>query len=202
MKETSRRGAEFARQALAQPGTDDQVRAAAARTSPPRCSLCARSSQSALQHATLGAKLAARSGAVALQAQSLGEKASIETLLGLSTSAATFRTAGELGDEPERVGDSPSHAWAVCRYWTDEFEEAAKCLRHNHEDAVGRGDESLGSDDPRQSCTDGVSGGPWREAEGLAAECHEVALQTAQLPQRAWSLSTRSARAGFLGSRV
>ena len=121
--------AAFARQALEQPGTDDRVRAEAARNLATTLFYMREELESALEHATLAADLAARSGAVALQAQSLSEKGIIEALLGRSTVAATLRAAGELGAEPERVCDSPSHAWAVYLCWTDEFEDAAARLR-------------------------------------------------------------------------
>ena len=184
--------AELARQALAQPGTDDLVRAAAARDLAASLLFMREELETALRHAALASDLAARLGAVALQAQSLGEKGCIETLLGVSSAPATFRAAVELGDQPERVADSPSHARALCLYWTDEFEEAAKSLRENYEDAAGRGDESsIPMILANRSQTEYVVG-HWREAERLAAESHEVALQTAQLPQRAWSLSIRA----------
>ena len=66
--------AAFARQALAQPGTDDRVRAEAARNLATTLFFMREELESALEHAALAADLAARSGAVALQAQSLGEK--------------------------------------------------------------------------------------------------------------------------------
>ena len=117
--------AEFARQALAQPGTDDRVRAEAARNIATALFYMREELESALEHAALAADLAARSGAVALHAQSLGEQGVIEALLGRSTGAATLRAAGELGAEPERLCDSPSHAWALYLYWTDKVEDAA-----------------------------------------------------------------------------
>ena len=191
--------AEFARQALAQPGTDDRVRAEAARNLATTLFYMREELESALEHATLAADLAARSGAVALQAQSLGEKGVIETLLGRSTVAATLRAAGELGAEPERLCDSPSHAWAVSLCWTDELEDAAARLRQVHEDALGRGDESSVSMILANLAVADYLAGHWQEAMRVAEEGYEVALQTGQRPQQAWSLSIEALVRASLG---
>ncbi|MET0837123.1 MAG: AAA family ATPase [Thermoleophilaceae bacterium] len=191
--------ASFARQALEQPGTDHRVRAEAARNLATTLFYMREELESALEHATLAADLAARSGAVALQAQSLGEKGVIETLLGRSTVAATLRAAGELGAEPERLCDSPSHAWAVCLCWTDEFEDAAARLRQVHEDALGRGDESSVSMILANLAVADYLAGHWQEAMRVAEEGYEVALQTGQRPQQAWSLSIEALVRASLG---
>ena len=74
--------AALAGQALEQPGTDDRVRAEAARCLATALFYMREELESALEHATLAADLAARLGAVALQAQSLNEQGIVEALLG------------------------------------------------------------------------------------------------------------------------
>ena len=194
--------AAFARQALVQPGTDDRVRAEAARNLATALCFMREELQSALEHATLAADLSARSGAVALQAQSLSEKGFVEALLGRSTVAATVRAASELGAEPERVCDSPSHVLAVCLCWTDEFEDAAARLRQVHEEAVERGDESSISMILANLAAAEYLAGHWLEAARVAEEGYEVALQTAQRPQQAWALSLQALVRASLGQEV
>ena len=184
--------AELARQALAEPGTDEQVRADAARNLAASLYFMREELEIALRHAVMAADLAARSGAVVLQAQSLVEKGLVEALLGHSTAAATLRAAGELGDVPERVTDSPSMAWAAFLYWTDEVEDAAPRLRRSYEEAVARGDESSV---PMILATLAVVeylAGRWAEATRLVDESYEAAVQAGQRPQQAWSLSARA----------
>jgi DNA-binding CsgD family transcriptional regulator len=184
--------AEFARKALAQPETDDRVRAEAARNLANTLFFMREELDSAFEHAALAADLAARSGVVALQAQSLGDRGIVETLLGRPTARATLHATDELGVEPERVGDSPSHAWAVSLYWTDEFEPAAARLRQLHEAALERGEESSVPMILANLAMTEYLAGHWLEAAEFGEEGYEVALQTAQRPQQAWSLSTRA----------
>ena len=115
--------AALAGQALGQPGTGDRVRAEAAGGLANALFYMREELESALEHATLAADLAAGLGAVTLQAQLLTEQGIVEALLGRPTAAATLRAAGELGPDPERVVDSPRHAWALYLSWTDECED-------------------------------------------------------------------------------
>ena len=194
--------ADFARQALAQPGTDDRVRAEAARNLANTLFFMREELESAFEHAALAADLAAQSGVVSLQAQSLSDRGMVETLLGRPTAAATLRTADELRFEPERIGDSPSHAWGVSLYWTDELEHAAARLRQIHEVAVGRGDEASVPMILANIAMTEYLAGHWLEAARLAEEGYEVALQTAQRPQQSWAVSIRALVRASLGREV
>ena len=96
--------AEFARQALTQPGTDDLMHAEAARNVASTLFFMREELESALEHAALAADLAARSGVVALQAQSLADRGVVETLLGRPTARATLSCGGRVG---RRAGARP-----------------------------------------------------------------------------------------------
>ncbi len=191
--------AALAGQALGQPGTGDRVRAEAAGGLANALFYMREELESALEHATLAADLAARLGAVALQAQLLTEQGIVEALLGRPTAAATLRAAGELGPDPERVVDSPRHAWALYLSWTDECEDGAARLRQTHEDARGRGDESSVSMILANLAVAEYLTGRWQEAARVAEEGYEVALQTAQRPQQAWALSIQALVRASLG---
>ena len=57
------------------------------------------------------------------------------------------------------------------------------------QDAVARGDESSVSMILANLAVAYYLAGRWQEAMRVAEESHEVALQTGQRPQQAWSLS-------------
>ena len=191
--------AALAGQALEEPGTDDRVRAEAARGLSTALFYMREELERALEHATLAADLAARLGAVALEVQSLNEQGIVEALLGRPTAAATLRAAGELGVEPERLCDKPGHVWALYLCWTDEVEDAAARFRQIHREALERGDESSVSMILVNLAVAEYLAGRWQEVARVAEEGYEVALQTAQRPQQAWALSLRALVRASLG---
>ena len=185
--------AEFAREALAQPGTDDRVRAEAARSLANtlffmREELDERLRTCRPRGRPRGAIGCCGSPGAVPQRQ--GHRR--DTARTPDRSPRPYTPTDELGVEPERVGDSPSHAWAVSLYWTDELEHAAARLRQIHEVAVGRGDESSVPMILANLAMTEYLAGHWLEAAEFGEEGYEVALQTAQRPQQAWSLSTRA----------
>ncbi|MGH3042343.1 MAG: LuxR C-terminal-related transcriptional regulator [Gaiellaceae bacterium] len=195
------RAAELLRRALAETGASERVRAEAAQGLAATLFFLREDLEVALRHAELAAELAAQADAFDVRAESLNDKGHIEALLGRSEAAATFRAAQELGDVPaeRRLVDSPSYAWAVFLYWTDELEDGAVRMRQSYQDAVARGDESSVSMILANLAVADYLAGHWQEAMRVAEEGYEVALQTGQRPQQAWSLSIEALVRASLG---
>lgn len=97
------------------------------------------------------------------------------------------------------LSGSPSYAWAVFLCWTDELEDGGVRLHQSYRDAVASGDESSVSMILANLAVANYLAGHWQEAMRVAEESHEVALQTGQRPQQAWSLSIEALVRASLG---
>jgi DNA-binding CsgD family transcriptional regulator len=186
--------AEVLRRALAETRASDRVRAQAAQGLAATLYFMREELEVAQRLAKLAAELAAQAAAIAVQAESLEDQGHIEALLGRPEAGVTMRAAQELRDASSKQGlvALPSHAWAVHLCWTDEHENAAMRLRESYEDAVARGDEWSVPMILANLAVAEYLRGRWEEAEQIAEEGFEVALQTGQRGYQAFSLSVRA----------
>ncbi len=195
------RAAELLRGALAEAGTDERVRAEAAQGLAATLFFMREDLEEARRHAALAAELAEHAGASAVQVVSLSDRANIETLLGRPEATDTSRAARAIADGTgqQRLVESAAHNWALLRSWTDQHEDAAVDLRHLHAATVAGGDESSAPIILANLAVAEYLTGRWHEAAQAAEDCYELALQTGQRPQQAFSLSVRALVRASLG---
>ncbi len=192
--------AELARQALAEAGPDDRVRAEAAQGLAATLFYLRESIEEGVQLAALAAEHAARSHDEILQVESLCLRGLLECLVGRPEAAATLRSAAELTEPAAygRVLSTTTFNQGVFALWTD-GPEAARILHGSREDVVTRGDEGSAPMVLAQLALATYLAGSWAEATQVAEEASELAVQTGQRPMQAYSLATRALVRASLG---
>jgi DNA-binding CsgD family transcriptional regulator len=185
--------AELARQALAEAGPDDRVRAEAAHGLASTLLFLREDLDEGVEIAALAAEHAARSHDVALQAESLCVLGVMECLVGSTQAAATLR---DVPDEAEQVSfgrvlATPTYNRGVFAVWTD-GPEAAGLLRDARDVARERGDEGSAPMVLANLALAEYLAGRWNEAAQVAEEAFEAALQTGQRHNEAFALSVRA----------
>ena len=185
--------AELARQALAEAGPDDRVRAEAAQGLAATLFYLREDLADGVELAALAAECAARSDEHVLQVESLCLQGLLECLVGRPEAAATLRSVSELAGPAAygRVLSTPNFNQGVFALWTDGT-EAAELLHDTREDVVARGDEGSAPMVLAQLALAEYLAGHWAEAAQVAEEASELALQTGQRPMQAYSLATRA----------
>ena len=125
----------------------------------------------------------------------------MECLVGRPEAVATFRGVAELAEPAAyaRVLSTPTLNQGVFALWTD-GPEAARLLHDSREDAVARGDEGSAPMVLAQLALATYLEGRWTEAQQVAEEASELALQTDQRPMHAYSLAIRALVRASLGS--
>ncbi len=113
--------AELARQALAEAGTDDRVRAEAAQGLAATLFYLREDLEEGVRLAALAAEHAARSRDEILQVESLCLRGLLECLVGRPEAAATLRDVAELAEPAAygRVLSTPTFNQGVFALWTD-----------------------------------------------------------------------------------
>ena len=192
--------AELARQALAEAGPDDRVRAEAAQGLAATLFYLREDLEEGVELAALAAECAARTHDEALRVESLCLQGLLECLVGRPEAAATLRRVREPAEPAAhgRVLSRPTLNRGVFALWTD-GPEAVELLREAHDDAVARGDEGSIPMVLAQVALAEYLAGRWTEAAQVAEEASEFALQTGQRPMQAYSLATRALVRASLG---
>ena len=192
--------AELARQALAEAGTDDRVRAEAAQGLAATLFYLREDLEEGVRLAGLAAEHAARSRDEILQVESLCLRGLLECLVGRPEAAATLRDVAELAEPAAygRVLSTPTFNQGVFALWTD-GPEVAQVLRGSRDDVVARGDEGSAPMVLAQLALAEYLAGGWTDAAHIAEEASELALQTGQRPMQAYSLATRALVRASLG---
>ena len=192
--------AELARQALAEAGPDDRVRAEAAQGLAATLFYLREDLEEGVRLAALAAEHAARSGDEVLQVESRCLRGLLECLVGRLEAAATLRGVAELAEPTAygRVLSTPTFNQGVFALWTD-GPEAARVLRDSRDDVAARGDEGSAPMVLAQLALAEYLAGRWTDAAHIAEEASELALQTGQRPMQAYSLATRALVRASLG---
>ena len=192
--------AELARQALAEAGTDDRVRAGAAQGLAATLMLLREDLEEGVEVATLAADHAARSDDVVLQAETLSVQSLLECLVGNPRAAETMRRAPDEADEIlfARVLATPTHNRGVFALWTDGV-DALGLLRAGHDAVVAHGDEGSAPMVLANLALGEYLAGRWSEAAQVAEEAFEAALETGQGHNEAFALATRALVRGSRG---
>ncbi|HWB56864.1 MAG TPA: AAA family ATPase [Gaiellaceae bacterium] len=192
--------AEFARQALAEAGPDDRVRAEAAQGLAATLFYLKENLEEGVELAGLAAELAARSHDNVLQVESLCLQSLMECLVGRPEAVTTLHGVAELADLAPygRVLSTPTLNRGVFALWTD-GPEAVGLLDESRNDVVSRGDEGSAPMVLAQLALANYLDGRWVEATQIAQEASELALQTDQRPMHAYSLAIRALVRASLG---
>lgn len=195
------RAAELAREVLTEPGADDRVRADAAQGLASTLFFLRENLEDALDLATTAVELSARAGTPGLHANATGLKGVLEALLGHPGALATLQTAEELDADAltDFVIDSGRFAKAYVMPWMDNADQAGFVMRACREEAL-----TLGIDGAIPMLLANLASaeyltGRWAQAEQLADEGYEAALQTGQRPQQGYSLAVRGLVRASLG---
>ena len=192
--------AELAREALAEAGSDDRVRAEAAQGLASTLFFLREDLEEAVELAALAAEHAARSHDVVLQTESLCVQGLLECLVGNPQAAATLRGIPAEAEQVffGRVLQTPRHNRGVFALWTDD-PEAIGLLREARDATVERGDEGSAPMVLSQLAQAEYLVGRWGEAARVIDEAFEVALQTGQKHNQAFALATRALVRASLG---
>ena len=187
--------AELARQALAEAGPEARVRAEAAQGLAATLYFLREDLANAVQLAALAADLAEQAGDKDLRVESLCLRGTLECLVGRREAAATLKGIAQLVDSTTRGrltgGGGLDLNWAVFCLWTDR-PETAELLRECHEVAESNGDEGSIPIVLAELALAEYHAGRWSDAARVAEDVFQLALQTGQLPQQAWSLSIQA----------
>ena len=185
--------AELARQALAEAGQDDRVRAEAAQGLAATLFFMRESLQEGVELATLAAEHAARSHDDVLHMESLCLLGLLECLVGNPQAAATLRSVPDQGELVSfgRVLATPMNNRGVFALWTD-GPEADGLLRDARDAAVERGDEGSAPMVLANLALADYFAGRWGEATQVAEEAIEAALLTGQRHNEAFALAVRA----------
>jgi DNA-binding CsgD family transcriptional regulator len=191
--------AELARQALAEAGPDDRVRAEAAQGLAATLFYLRESLEEGVELAAVAAEHAKRSGDQVLAVESLCLRGLLECLVGRPEAVGTLREAAEVADAVAfgRVLSTPPFNTGVYALWTDG--PAVQILQSSRDDVVARGDEGSAPMVLAQLALAEYLGGRWTEAARVAEEASELALQTGQRPMQAYSLATLALVRSSLG---
>jgi DNA-binding CsgD family transcriptional regulator len=192
--------AELARQALAEAGPDDRVRAEAAHGLASTLLFFREDLEEGVRLAALAAEHAARAHDVALQTESLCVQSLLECVVGNTQAAATLQSIPDEADQVSfwRVLAAPSYNQGIFALWTD-GPEAARLLRDGRDAVVDRGDEGSAPMVLANLGTAEYLAGRWSDAARAAQEALEGALQTGQRHNQAFALSVRALVRGSRG---
>ena len=192
--------AELAREALAEAGTDDRVRAEAAFELAATLFFLREDLEEGVELAALASEHATRSHDDFLQAESLCLQGVMECLVGSLDAAATLRRAEEPSEQvsSRRVVSTPTLNRGVFALYTD-GPEAVGLLRKARDATVERGDEGSAPMVLSQLAQAEYLAGRWGDAEQVVDEAFEVALQTDQKHNQAFALATRALIRASLG---
>ena len=191
---------ELARQALAEAGSDDRVRALAAQGLAATLFFLREDLHEGVQLATVAAEHAARAGEVALEMEARADKGLLECLVGQPEAAATLRALAEDFQPPSyaRVLSTPAQSRGVLALWTD-LPEASRLLRAGREATLARGDDGSAPMVLANLAVSDYLEGRWTQATQVVEEAFDLALQTGQRPQHAWAFSVRALVRASLG---
>ena len=192
--------AELARQALAEAGPDDRVRAEAAQGLASTLFFLREDLEEGVELAMLAAEHAARSHDDVLHTESVCLQGLLECLVGNPQATATLWGIPDQAEQGsfERVVSMPTHNRGVHALWTD-GPEAVRLLRGARDAAAERGDEGSAAMVLANLALAEYLAGRWSEAGQLAEEGFEVALHTGQRHNEAFALSTRALVRGSQG---
>ncbi len=195
------RAAELGREALAEPTTDDQVRAEAASELASSLFFLRENLEEALSAATIAVDSSAHEETRELHARATGLKGLIEALVGHPDSLATLRAAEELEATAYwgSVVDLAGFYKGPVMVWFDDPAQSARVMETCHGEALDSGDDGsipliLGNLAGAEYLA-----GRWARAEQAADDSYEAAIQTGQRPQQAASLSVRALVRASLG---
>jgi ATP/maltotriose-dependent transcriptional regulator MalT len=148
----------------------------------------------ALEHSRAAVELARRTGDRRREASALAGLGLVEAIVGLPEWEATLDHALEVEGEGEPVplAQGPSFHRSVVLTWRDELDEAGAILRSLVRWADERGEESALPWLLSRLGLAEVLTGRWEEANRAAEEAMELAVQTAQEPQRLRALGVRA----------
>ena len=192
--------AALARQALAEAGPDDRVRAEAAHALAATLFYLREDLDEGVVLAGVAAEHAARAKDEVLEIEALCVKGLLECLVGEPRAAATLRAAAERAKPPTyaRVLSTPAFNQGVLALWTD-GPDAARLLRDSRDAVVERGDEGSAPMAVAQLALCDYLAGRWAQAAQGAEDAYELALQTGQRPMQGYSLATRALVRASLG---
>ena len=137
------RAAELGREALAEPTTDDQVRAEAASELASTLFFLRENLEDALSAATIAVDSSAHEETRALHAHATAQKGVIEALMGHPDALATLRAAEELKVtmHPDSVIDLAGFDEGFVMLWFDDAAQAARVMHTCHDEALESGDD-------------------------------------------------------------
>ena len=148
----------------------------------------------ALGHAKRATTLAAAHEDANLLGTAGGMQAVIEAVLGRAEWQSTLRSIAHVGDAPPGTPVITAPGWheAMIAVWTDRADEAAALMRRYRDAAVLHGDEgSLPLILAFMTVAEFVRG-RLTDAEALADESLDIAVQAGQRPQHAFALGVRA----------
>jgi DNA-binding CsgD family transcriptional regulator len=195
------RAAELGREALAEPTTDDQVRAEAASELASTLFFLREDLEDALSAATIAVDSSAYEETRALHAHAMAQKGVIEAVMGQPEAVATLRAADELKVtvHPDSVFDLAGFDEGFVRLWFDDAAQSARVMHTCHGVALESGDDGAIPLILANLAAAEYLGGRWALAEQAADDGYEAAMQTRQRPQQAYSLSVRALVRASLG---
>ena len=150
--------------------------------------------EAALEHSQAAVRLAEQIGDRYRQVSALAGKALVEAILGQAGWRETLDRAMvlEREGEPIPLAQSPAFHRSVILTWRDDLDETRAILRALRDRADERGEENaLPFMLARLSLAEFLAG-HWEEASRCAEEAMELAVQTAQEPQRLRALGARA----------
>ena len=188
------RAAELGRAALAEPTTDDQVRAEAASELASTLFFLRESLEDALSAAKIAVDSSAYEETRALHAHAMAQKGVIEAVMGLPDARATLRAADELKATMhlDSVFDLAGFDEGFVMLWFDEAAQSARVMHMCHREALESGDDGAIPLILANLAAAEYLAGRWAQAEQAADDGYEAAMQTGQRPQQAYSLSVRA----------
>lgn len=195
------RAAALAREALAEPGASEHIRAAASQGLASTLFFMREDLQAALDHARGAAKWSEFGLPLEPRWQALNAKGVLEAVMGLPEAVATLRAAEELGADasPGLVINLPTFTQGLVRLWFDDVAQAALVMHECHEEALASGDDGSIPLILVNLAAAEYLAGRWAQAEQAADGGYEAAIQTGQRPQQAYSLSVRALVRASLG---
>jgi DNA-binding CsgD family transcriptional regulator len=189
-----RGAAEVLRKALAEPAAAEDVRAEAAQGLASTLFFMRDDLELALHYAVVAGELAAASGHAALRQEALVQRGLIEAALGRREGGARLEAAERLVEPARPVQIVGSAQWGRAYFlvWADEPEQAAVIMRRCHDEALSTGDDGSVPMILAGLAFAQYLSGHWQAAATNVEEAYELALQTGQRPQEAYSLSVRA----------
>jgi DNA-binding CsgD family transcriptional regulator len=195
------RAAELGREALAEPTTDDRVRAEAGSELASTLFFLRENLEEAMSAATIAVDSSAHEETRGLHAHAMAQKGVLEALVGHPDALVTLRAAKALETtaHPASVINSPRFDEGFVMLWFDEAAEAARVMHTFHGEALRSGDDGSIPLVLANLAVAEYLAGRWGQAEQAADDGYEAAMQTGQRPQQAYSLSVRALVRASLG---